>query len=150
MLDKWTVTDADETWDFRVEITADDDEARPEQFADMYDADLMLKECGEEAAQWARDAVKTWEEGSWQFATVQVTPVMRASGFVFESATQSVSRCDYGFLPGGQSGEGTWTDGRDYVRTAWANDLISEAKGAADEQLAGILETAKIGFTAGT
>lgn len=138
MLDSWTITDADDTWDYAVEVEQDADGTRPEQDSDVYDAAAMKKESGPEAAQWARDAVKAWENDDWCFAVITVTPVLKASDVTFGQAAQSLGRCDWGWLPGGEDGKGTWTSNHDYARTAWINDMIIEAKGAADKQLAEI------------
>lgn len=149
-LDTWTITDADDRWDFRVEVTQDEDGTRPEKDSDVYDADAMLKMGNddpntttaeaESMAQWAREAVKAWENDLWTFATVEVTPVLKSSGVEFVNSRFSVGHCDYGWLPGSEGGEGVWTDGREYVRTAWANDLIEEAREDADKTLHKIKE----------
>lgn len=135
MSNNWVITDADEKWDFRVEVQPDDDGRRPEDDSDVYDAAKMEKECGPEAAQWARDAVKAWEDDDWHLAVIVVTPVLKGSEVTFDGARQVLGGCDWGWLPGGEDGEGVWTNNRDYARQAWINDMIIEAKGAANELL---------------
>jgi hypothetical protein len=133
MLDSWTITDADTVWDFRVDIEHDTDIARPQDTGDVYDAEKMLTECGEEAAQWARDAVKAWRDDLWEFVVILVTPVHKESGAVFQGSAVALSGCDYGWLPGGADGKGTWTNDREYVRTAWVDQMIESAREQAIE-----------------
>jgi hypothetical protein len=134
MLDSWVITDADETWDFRVEVKRDDQAGRPEGNADVYDAEIMEKE-SPEAVQWARDAVKAWERDDWCFAVIFVTPVLKGADVTFGEATDVLGGCDWGWLPGGEDGKGTNTSDRDYAREAWINDMIGEAKSKAGELL---------------
>lgn len=138
MLDSWVITDADDGWNFQVVVETDDSGERPEDSGDVYDAEKMEKECGPEAAQWARDAVKAWEEGHWCFAVIFVTPVLKESDVTFGEARQVLGGCDWGWLPGGEDGKGTWTSDRDYAREAWINDMIIEAKGEAEKLLSKI------------
>ncbi|MFE0472608.1 hypothetical protein ACFW2V_13435 [Streptomyces sp. NPDC058947] len=135
MLDSWTITDADETWDFQVEVTNDESGMRPEQSGDVYNADTMAKIEGTEAAQWARDAVEAWERDDWCFAVISVTPVLKASDVTFGEARQVLGGCDWGWLPGGEDGKGVWTSDHDYAQEAWINDMIIEAKGEAAKLL---------------
>jgi hypothetical protein len=46
-----------------------------------------------------------------------------------------LSGCDYVWLPGGADGKGTWTNDREYVRTAWVNQMIESARERAMEEL---------------
>jgi hypothetical protein len=128
MLDSWTITDADKVWGFRVDVERDNNGGRPEKHADVYDAELMLKECGEESAQWARDAVQAWSDDLWQFAVITVTPVHKVTGAAFDGSACVLGRIDYGWLPGGADGKGTWTDDRAYVRVTWVNEMIETAR----------------------
>lgn len=143
MLDNWTIKDANERWDFLVEITAEDDNVRPEQVDNAYSGAAMLKEGRKQDAQWAWDAVAAWESGSWKFATIRVTPVLRSTGIPFESARMEVQKCSYGFLPDVYPKKRIQTSSRNYVRVIWVNRLLKESKNSADEQLAKILKAAK-------
>lgn len=118
MLDNWVITDADPVWDFRVEIRYDAEAGRPENNGDVYDADMMLRKSGEEAARWARDAVKAWERDEWCFAVITVTPVRKDSGVVFAGSADSLGGCDYGWLPGDVDDKPTNTADHAYMRTA--------------------------------
>jgi hypothetical protein len=136
MLDNWTITDADETWDFRITVVRDDDEGTPDKRADVYDPEMMGKECGPEAAQWARDALKAWKEDLWQWAVLNVTPVLKDTGVVFEEAHDCMAGVDYGWLPGDKDDpKGTDTSNREYLRTSHLNDMIETAREQANEQL---------------
>ena len=150
MLDNWTITDASDRWDFRVTVESDTD-VRPESEADVYSADTMAalyksdknvtREESEQMADWARRAVRAWELDLWRYAMVTVIPVLRGHGVEFTEARASLGRCDYGWLPGTTDDDkGTWTNERDYVRTAWVNDLIGEAMARAEEELNKIKE----------
>lgn len=134
MLDSWTITDADETWDFQVRVEYDDSGTRPEQSGDVYDA-KMMEENGPEAVQWAKDAVAAWERDDWCFAVISVTPVLKESDVTFREAREVLGGCDWGWLPGGEDGKGVWTSDHTYAREAWINDMIIEAKGRADDLL---------------
>lgn len=148
MMDNWTITDADEVWDFHVTVEEDTDGTRPEDASDVYNADKVLakgrkdpgipEEHAQSMAQWARDAVKAWQEGLWTFVTVTVTPVEKAHGTRFEAAAASVGRCGYGWQPSVDYGKGVRTDSRMYVRAAWVDDLIHEARDSAGKQLAAL------------
>lgn len=135
MLDSWTITDADETWDFRVEVERDNRGERPGSSADAYDAAKIEKEGDPEAAQWARDAVKAWENDDWCFAVISVTPILKGSDVTFGGAVEVLGGCDWGWLPGGKDGKGTWTDNHDYARNAWIDMMIDEVKEKADDLL---------------
>lgn len=123
MLDSWTITDAHEELDFRVEITRDEFGGRPQDHADIYNAEEMEKQGDRDGAEWARRAVSAWQRDEWQFATVEVTPVSGDEEFT----SVSVGMCGYGTFPPGGGAPAVVTTGRDYVREAWANDLITEA-----------------------
>lgn len=144
LLDNWTIEDAHPVWKFEVEISRDDHSGRPEKHGDVYDAELIAdaimkdpngtEKEAKEAARWARMAVAMWEADHWTFANVDVKAVHRDSGRIFGKA--STGGCDYGKLPGGEGDTGpTHTDNRDYVRSAWVDDLISEAVDVADAAL---------------
>lgn len=145
-LDEWTITDADDVWDFRVTVMRDDGGKRPEEHADVYSpkalraaskADRSITAADLEASvEWARRAVAAWENEDWQFAYVFVTPVHKATGTVFTDQSEGLSGIDYGWLPGPTADDkGTWTDDRAYVRTAWVDDIIDRVRGAATEAL---------------
>lgn len=144
MLDDWIIEDAHPVWKFEVEITRDETAGRPEKHGDMYDAELIAdaimkdpngtEKEAKEASRWARTAVAMWEAGRWTFANIDVKAVHRDSGRIFGEA--SVGGCDYGTLPGREGDTGpTHTGKRDYVRSAWVDDLIAEAVGVADVTL---------------
>lgn len=136
MLDSWEITDADPVWDFRVDVFEDLHAGRPEGHGDVYDA-AEMKRAGNadprmsdaetaESVQWAHEAVKAWEENLWQFAMIDVTPILKGKEVIFLRARTSLHGCDYGWLPGPDGG--TRTDGREYVRNAWVNDMIESCK----------------------
>jgi hypothetical protein len=135
-LDWWTISDADETWDFHVKVLPYLDAGRPEENGDVYDPEVMAR-IGEpeESVQWARDAVKAWEQGDWEFVILEVTPVHSETEAVFEHASVSLGGVEYGYLPGKHP---VHTADRDYLRTSHLNDMITEARGFAEEQLKGM------------
>ena len=158
-MDQWVITDASPEWDFRIEIDKDENSGRPEAHGDVYNADAMndaynkdanaTDEEREAAVLWARQAVRAWELREWTFVVVSVTPVHKKHGDIFQGASVSVGGCDYGRLP---KGDGTIVDTstREYVMSAWGDDLVSEATGQGYEALAKMRDNhkAKIDRTA--
>ena len=60
---------------------------------------------------------------------------MRRKATVTATTCSRLSGCDYVWLPGGADGKGTWTNDREYVRTAWVNQMIESARERAMEEL---------------
>lgn len=140
-LDSWTITDADEVWDFRITVEADTDTGTPDKHADAYDPEYLEREGEAEAAEWARQALKAWKDDLWHWVVLGVTPVLKDTGVVFEQAHDCMGGVDYGWLPGGEDGKGVDTANRDYLRTSHLNDMIDAAREQANEQLDKIKES---------
>lgn len=147
-LDTWTIADADDVWNFRVEVIGDPHGMNPAEHADVYNAELMQRigdadpnmtaEDTEKAVDWARRAVAAWENGDWAFAIIVVTPEYKASGAVFTGSTETLSGIDYGWLPGATAdAKGTWTTDHAYMRESWIDEMISVARDNANKELAG-------------
>lgn len=134
MLDSWTIHDADKVWDFRVDITPDENSGRPETETDVYDPAFHEREGDMVAARWAREVVAAWERDEWRWVTIKVTPVHKRVDLVFEGAAECLSGCDYGLIP--NNGGTTDSSDRSYVRRAWADDLIKAARAEARAYLA--------------
>lgn len=143
MLNSWMITDADDKWDFSVTVRRDDRPGRPEESSDVYNGEVMMRESGPEAAQWARDAIEAWERDDWCFAVISVTPVLKGAGVTFDGATQALGGCDWGWLPGGEDDKGVRTDTLEYARSTWINDMIDEARGEANALLEKIKDSVR-------
>lgn len=148
-LDEWTITDASQEWDFRIVINKDDWAGRPEKHGDIYSVAAMndahdkdpesTEEDRKAAVLWARQAVRAWERDLWTFAAITVHPVHKKYGDIVPVASASMGACDYGLLPNGD-GTNVDTSARDYVMSAWGDDLVAEATGLANEALTELRE----------
>lgn len=138
--DNWTITDADTVWDFRILVTADTDTGRPDKEADVYDPECMERDGDAHAAEWARQALKAWNDDLWHWAVLTVTPVLKDTGVVFEQDDDSMGGVEYGWLPGGEDGNGINTANRDYLRKSHLNDMIHSVREKANEQFDKIKE----------